>query len=346
MSPFACYMFVNRFRRALMHRMSCASVTSALCVFLLLATGSGVPASEPKVIEHRFGTTRIDEKPERVVSLSFIGHDFLLALGVKPVALRHWYGDHPYGVWPWAQEALGDATPIVMRGAIDIERIASLKPDLIVGQWSGMTEAEYQVLSKIAPTIAPKKGFGDYGMTWRDMLRVLGEATWRESEAENTIAALDSRIQNIRDNHPDWQGQTASVVWPGQIGAYTSGDIRGLLLEELGLVIPDSIDTLAGDGVYYVMISEEDLSPIDTDALIWLNSEKDNPLLDSILLRKTLRAHREGREIYSDGLLSGALSHSSPLSLDYALDRLVPLLEAAVDGDPSTSAPTDKEPGL
>ena len=88
--------------------------TLLLCLTLIAAP---VAAQDfPVRIDHAFGTATIPDRPTRVVSLSFIGHDFLLALGVKPHALRKWYGNHPHGVWPWAQDALGDAAPIVMQG--------------------------------------------------------------------------------------------------------------------------------------------------------------------------------------------------------------------------------------
>lgn len=38
--------------------------------------------------------------------------------------------------------------------------------------------------------------------------------------------------------------------------------------------------------------------------------------------------------------LNGAMSFSSPLSIPYLLDGLVPELSAAVDGDPATAVPS------
>ena len=35
--------------------------------------------------------------------------DALLALGIVPVATTEWYGKHPGAIFPWAEEALGDA---------------------------------------------------------------------------------------------------------------------------------------------------------------------------------------------------------------------------------------------
>ena len=59
-----------------------------------------------------------------------------------------------------------------------------------------------------------------------------------------------------------------------------------------------------------------------------------------IPLRSTLRAYSEGREVLTDELLSGAFSFGSPLSIEYVLDKLVPELALAVDGDPKTVVPS------
>ena len=42
-----------------------------------------------------FDTTVIESKPERVVSIGYTEGDYVLALGVTPVAVRDWYGDQP-----------------------------------------------------------------------------------------------------------------------------------------------------------------------------------------------------------------------------------------------------------
>lgn len=112
-------------------------------------------AAFPVTIDHKFGSTTIEAEPTRVVSVGFNEHDVLLALGVVPVGLRDWYRDQPNGVWPWAQDELGGAEPEVLSSnSLTYEQIAALNPDLIVGVWSGMTDEEYELLSKLAPTVA------------------------------------------------------------------------------------------------------------------------------------------------------------------------------------------------
>ncbi len=300
----------------------------------------------PVTIEHKYGQTTVAEKPRRIVSLSFIGHDFLLALQEPPHALRKWFGSHPYGIWPWAEEALGDAQPIVMQGEIDIERIALMEPDLIVGQWSGMSEREYRLLARIAPTISPQPGVGDYGTSWQDMLRVLGLATGKQQLAQQITSRIEARFTSIRAAHPDWQGASSVMVWAGRTGAYTERDIRGQFLKALGFKVPEAVNSRGTLNNFYVLIPAEETDAIDVDALIWLDAGGSISRLARLPLRPTMRVYSEGREIYSDMQLSSALSHSSPLSLDYALDRLVPMLEAAMDGDPATPVPGMAEVGL
>jgi len=42
--------------------------------------------------------------------------------------------------------------------------------------------------------------------------------------------------------------------------------------------------------------------------------------------------------VFTDTVLGSAFSHASLLSLPYAVDRLVPMIETALDGDPTTHA--------
>jgi len=50
--------------------------------------------------------------------------------------------------------------------------------------------------------------------------------------------------------------------------------------------------------------------------------------------RRPTTAPREGRDLFLEETLSGALSFGTVLSLPFLLDELVPRIAAAVDGDP------------
>lgn len=300
-------------------------------------------AAFPVTIEHEYGATTIDAEPERVVSIGFGEHDGLLALGVIPVAVRDWYGDQPYATWPWAQDELGDATPEVLASTeLNFEQIAALEPDLILGISSGMTDADYATLSAIAPTVAQPGDYIDYGTPWDVSLEITGRAVGRAEAAAQVIAETEQRFADARAAHPEFEGATAAVTFyfEQQPGAYNSQDIRSRALTDLGFVVPPAIDEAAADA-FFVSISAEDLSLIDTDVVVWIGAGADTfEAIRTLPTRPTTRAFREGREIVADDLLSGAFSHASPLSFEYVLDALVPELALAVDGDPATAVPS------
>lgn len=316
---------------------------------IVIAIALAVPATAqefPQTFEHRFGTTIIEEQPERVVTLTYSGADHYLALGVAPVGLRHWYGDFPYSVWPWAEDALGDGEPFVLT-EINYEQIAALEPDVIEGIGSGITQEQYDELSRIAPVIAAEAQYTDFSTPWSERARTVGRILGQQDEADRLVDDLEARIATIAAEHPEWDGMEAviafNVTFPG---VYRSVDIRVQLLEQLGFVTPEAVDALGEEGDFNVEISEEDLTLLDADLLVWIIGAGNVENIQGLALRERLAAHQEGREVFADYLLSGAFSFATPLSLNYLLDRLVPLIEAAVDGDPATPVETTVEAGL
>lgn len=297
----------------------------------------------PVTIEHKYGETTIDAEPERVVSIGFAEHDGILALGVTPIGVRDWYGDQPFATWPWAQDELGDAEPEVIAAAeLNFEQIAAMRPDIILGIASGMSDSDYATLSAIAPTIAQPGEFPDYGTPWREQLAITGRALGRTAEAAEVLADTEQLFADTRAAHPEFDGATTAVAFTFEDlpGAYSSNDIRSQVLTELGFVIPPEFDELAGDSFYF-SVSQEELATLDADTLIWiLGDESGYAAVRAMPLRPTLTAYTEGREIVADPLLSGAFSHASPLSLEFVIDELVPELALAVDGDPTTVVPS------
>ncbi len=315
---------------------------------LLLATVA-LPAQAqdfPLTIETRFGPAVIEARPERVASLDYNGADNLLALGIQPVTIRDWYGDHPRALWPWADPLLTE-TPTILRGALDFEAVAAAGPDVIIALWSGITDEEHARLSLIAPVVAVPEGVGDYALPWQEQVAIMARAVGREAEAAAQIAAVNDRLAAVAAANPDWQGKSASVafVWePDSPGAYTSSDIRPQLLADLGFVTPPAVDALAtGANAFAVTMSPEDMSAIDGDLIVWVTTDDAYPHVLSLAARPYLTAVQEGREVFTDTDLGSAFSHATLLSLPYAIERLVPMIEAALDGDPETHA--DDLPG-
>ena len=59
------------------------------------SASGGDSSFKPVTIKHKFGTTKIDSAPKRVVTVGFNDHEFLLPLGVKPVGIRDWVARAP-----------------------------------------------------------------------------------------------------------------------------------------------------------------------------------------------------------------------------------------------------------
>ena len=148
-------------------------------------------------VPHKFGETTVPEEPARVVSVGVTEQDILLQLGVVPVAVTEWYGEKPFATWPWAEELLGDAEPEVLqhRDGFELERIAALEPDLIVGTNAGLTQKDYELLSAIAPTIPSVEGSTRYFSSWQDQTLQIARALGREDDGQALVDEVEATVR-------------------------------------------------------------------------------------------------------------------------------------------------------
>ena len=306
---------------------------------LLLAVTSASAQVYPLTIEHKFGTTVIEEKPVRVASLDFNGADNLLEFGIQPVVIRYWYGDHEKTVWPWASSLLTGA-PTVLAGDLDFEAIAASEPDVIVAIWSGITAEEYEKLALIAPVVAVPEGVNDYELPWNELALRAGLAVGELEQAEAKVAEVEAEMAAMAERNPAWSGKTSSVayLWDDLPGAYTSLDLRAQVLAALGFVNAPAVEEIAEPDEFATQFSHEELGRVDADVVIWFASEG-RQSIESLALYPSLTSAKEGRAVFADELLTGAFSHASLISLPYALEILEPAINAAIDGDPTTEVP-------
>jgi len=316
---------------------------SLLCLVVArLVLGTDVLRAEefPVRIDHRFGQTEIASVPQRVVSVGYHEQDFLYALGVAPVGVHEWFGGFAHATWPWAEtarQAVG-ATPAVQRGfEIDIEWVLAQQPDLIVASFAPLDARTYAILSQIAPVVGPPADHPVWGAPWQDELRLIAAATGRSARAEDIITRLDMRLAQLGAAHPQLAGLSGTVAHfsGGQIVGYRPADSGNRLLARLGIQTPARFAELAGPAGNFT-VSPERLDLFDLDVVLWLVDAPARDRIRSLPGFEALRMQREGRAIWADRELMGAMSFQSPLSIDWALDRLVPALLAAADGNPAT----------
>jgi iron complex transport system substrate-binding protein len=303
----------------------------------------------PVSVEHVYGTTTIPAPPQRVVSVGMHEQDFLYALGIAPVGVKEWWGEHPYATWPWADEARKavNATPEVMTAdGINLEWVAAQRPDLIIAIYVTMDEAMYQNLSKIAPVVVTPAGYQHWGAPWQAELTIIDQATsGSTSKSDAIINSFADRFAAVRQQYPQLEGKTGTnlYLWEdGSFDAWSSNDLASKFLIDLGLTFPADLDKLAQPD-NRITISPEFIELIDMDVAIWPadNAEIQNKV-EAMSLYQGRKLATEGRSIWlddGDGLASAAMSWQTPLSLGYLLDLLPPKLAAAVDGDPATAIP-------
>ncbi|MDP8976830.1 MAG: iron-siderophore ABC transporter substrate-binding protein [Actinomycetota bacterium] len=301
---------------------------------------AGVDNAYPVTIEHKFGATEITEEPQRVLSLGFQEHDTIFALGVEPIAVRYWYGDEDDVIFPWAEEAAGDADPEILNmPELNFEKIAALDPDLILGLYAGITEEDYPKLAAIAPTVPQSDEYVDYGVPWQEATRTIGTALGRSERAEELVAEVEGQFEAVREAHPEWSGKSIVVATYGadDLSAFTSQDLRSRFFTSLGFEVPAKFDELAGE-LFYATFSYEQAELLEVDVLVWdqVNfTEGGRATIEADPLLQQLDVVQEGRTVFI-GELEDAFAWNSVLSLPVALDGLVPMLERATDGDPTT----------
>lgn len=319
-----------------------AVVTTAPAASTPATNPQTMPTSAfPVTIQHLFGTTVVPSEPQRVVVAGLNEADYLYSLGIAPVGVHEWFGGYPYATGPWAdsvRQQLG-AEPEVLDGFdVNVEWVASLKPDLIVVVYHDIDQATYDQLSAIAPVVAAPTGPGVdvFAAPWRVELRLIADAVGRRDRAEAVIAEVDAKIDEIKASYPRLAGatfETGVLAEDGGITAYSSGDLANQLLSELGMSVPADFDALADD--VYVNISAERFDLLDQlDTFIWLDDTGQMPALAAAM--PTFANTRLHREVAPDLDVVTAVAFNTPLSIPYYLDALVPLLDAALDGDPAT----------
>jgi iron complex transport system substrate-binding protein len=320
----------------------------AVSLLLLTACGSSTPTAAPPsgtagagafpvTIAHKFGSTTINAEPKRIVLVGLTEQDPLLALGVVPVATTEWLGKYEGAIAPWAKDKLGTAPlPTVLsdQGGLQYEKIASLRPDLILGLYADVSQEAYDKLSKIAPTVAQPAEYAAYGIPWQEATKTVGKIVGRSAQADKLVADTEARLAKARQDNPKFSGATAvmATMWEGYF-VYGSQDPRSRMLSSLGFKLPEKLDEVIGDK-FGASISKERVDLLDQRVLIWIvtNAQQFRTQLDSDPLYAGLNVAKQKHDILIDDATpyGSAVSFVSVLSIPFLLDNMVPQLAAAM----------------
>lgn len=258
------------------------AIIPAMATSLALALSAcGAGATEDKAaeertvtIEHAMGSTTIKGEPQRIVALDSSLADATLMLGKDLVGIATYRG-YSTDLPDYLGEDREHAAGVVSVGDIaapSLEKIAALKPDLIVSI-KVRHEAMYDQLSKIAPTLMPETSAN----LFKDNLRMLAEAVGEEELAEEEISEYEAAAKKVGDAINAKAGNpTISVTrfLDGPTRLYQKATYSGVVLEDAGLARPKSQDV---DG-FALEISEENIKAADGDKVFVTTYEDEEGL--------------------------------------------------------------------
>ncbi|MEU6166981.1 iron-siderophore ABC transporter substrate-binding protein [Streptomyces tanashiensis] len=348
-------MLLDRTTRMKPWRRVAATVSvAALGVGLLTGCGSdsadkdkkndnaGAPAASgafPVTVEHFFGSTTVKEAPQRVVTVGYTDDQSVLAFGIKPVGMVDQY-PNPAGKspdintqWPWVKDQWGDAKPEVIMNNGDagpnFEKIAALRPDLIIAVYSEVDKAAYDKLSKIAPTVGRTKAEKEpFSAPWQDNALQIAKALGKADEGQKKIQGINDKLAAVKKAHPEFAGQTAVALswYKDAVNPFTTTDVRGQVLTGMGFKGQTEIDKIANGG-FSTALSPERMDLIDVDRVFVINDKADTDALKNFKLFANLKVTKNNKVSYvldSEGPAAGAaISQATLLSMPYAIDELV-----------------------
>lgn len=298
-------------------------------------------APDKIVLDHAFGQTILDKKPERVATIAWGNHDVALALGIVPVGLsKANYGvSADKGVLPWTEEKIkelnGKANLFDDLDGLNFEAISNSKPDVILAGYSGITKEDYDTLSKIAPVAAYKSK--PWQTLWRDMIRIDSKALGMEKEGDELIKNTEARISKELEKHPEIKGKIKgkkvlftmiNAADTSKFWIYTSKDPRANYLTDLGLVFPESLKEFESEDSFAKEISAEEANKInDADVIITYGDDKTlEALQKDPLLGKINAIKNSAVAVIPDNTPLAASCTPTPLSINYTIEEYLNLL--------------------
>lgn len=307
---------------------------------LLVAATLALPAfaqSFPVTIKHGLGETVISAAPQRVVTLGWSSTDAAIALGAVPVGIPSFRSaGFDKDIVPWVEEGIakaGGATPEVFddTAGAPIEKIAALKPDLILAVYSGITEDEYKLLSQIAPVVPYPTA--PWTASWQEVITITGEALGKPEQGRALVAELEAFVRAEAARYPELAGTTAVTLldYNNALAIHGADDARAKMLALAGLTIPPKPEAAGPNEGFWYPLSYENADQIPADVVIPFFSSTE--AADEFYARPYVAAIPQiAKGAYvrmDDRVLNMAVISSSALSIKWAMPKYLALIAEA-----------------
>jgi iron complex transport system substrate-binding protein len=251
-------------------------LASSLAVTAALLAGCAQTATAPEqtsaathTVADARGEVTVPDAPKRVVALEPVELDTAVALGVTPVGAA--VAATATGIPSYL--GVADVATVGTVAEPDLEAIAALKPDLILG-----TEARHSKLYDQLSAIAPTVFMATQADPWQQNVLLIGDALNRKDEAQKLLDGFNARCAQIGSEH-QVAGKTANLIRPmdaSKLRIYSPTSFAGSALECVGFTIPEQ--TWDGDGGIGRDISPENIADAQADVVFVTTADVDDPM--------------------------------------------------------------------
>ena len=251
-----------------------------------------------KTIVHDFGTTELKKAPKRIVILDNLYGEILDSLHITPVGATTGQADsQEFSTLFKKQYKDAKVVSVGWQGSPDLDKIAELKPDLIL--MTGEQEDLYEELSEIAPTVGYQINT-DENWDYHETSLKVAEIFDKRDEMKKDLDRVDAREAVFAENVKAKFGNQKLMYL-----RVTDNDIRYYAYGHFGYLYDtyhfNRAETFNPDDMFQV-IDPDKLKDINPDLLIVQadsqelleNKLKNNPVWSS------LKAVQNNKVIYAD----------------------------------------------
>lgn len=290
----------------LLYFLAILAIISGLLLYYLPDMTSGHNAEsnntsqtfKEKTIVHDLGTTKLKKVPKRIVILDNLYGEILNPLDITPVGATTGQADsQEFSTLFKKQYKDAKVVSVGWQGSPDLDKIAELKPDLIL--MTGEQEDLYEELSEIAPTVGYQINT-DENWDYHETSLKVAEIFDKRDEMKKDLDRVDAREAVFAENVKAKFGNQKLMYL-----RVTDNDIRYYAYGHFGYLYDtyhfNRAETFNPDDMFQV-IDPDKLKDINPDLLIVQadsqelleNKLKNNPVWSS------LKAVQNNKVIYAD----------------------------------------------
>ena len=290
----------------LLYLLAILAIISGLLLYYLTDMTSGHNAEsnqtsqtfKEKTIVHDFGTTKLKKVPKRIVILDNLYGEILNPLDITPVGATTGQADsQEFSTLFKKQYKNAKVVSVGWQGNPDLDKIAELKPDLIL--MTGEQEDLYEELSEIAPTVGYQINT-DENWDYHETSLKVAEIFDKRDEMKKDLDRVDAREAVFAENVKAKFGNQKLMYL-----RVTDNDIRYYAYGHFGYLYDtyhfNRAETFNPDDMFQV-IDPDKLKDINPDLLIVQADSQE--LLDNKLKNTpvwtSLKAVQNNKVIYAD----------------------------------------------